>query len=627
MAAELLDPSIDQAPDQGPDQAPDHAGGNGTPFVAISPARRATVLVMLSLVLLSLVGKVAYLQTTFADARAESADRQHRRTNTLQERRGSIFDRHGLMLVGSVETTSVYADPKFLHDQFKGNTYELDVALERLADELKMDRSQVALAVGSEPWKRYVPLARGLSDAQVENLKSVASELGIRGLGFEPEPRRVYPMGSMAAHVLGAVGRGEIGLEGIERVQDELLTGEPGQMRTRVDKKRRTIASPDSGFTPPRHGTHLVLTIDTQLQRMLEEELARQCQDFHAESGSAVLLDPHTGDVLAMAIYPAYFPQYLNDSTEAARRNRLLVDPYEPGSVVKPFLVAAYLEEGLARIDEVLDTNNPYRNSYGRKITDFFSYAKLSVWDVVVKSSNIGMVKLGERTTDEHVRDTLKRFGFGERTGLELPGESGGQLPTTFTKYSRDSMSFGYEMLATPMQMARAMSSVASDGYLVRPHLIAGYVDGSGQFASDRPETIREQVLKPETARTMRRILADGVTRGSSHDAASERWNLFGKTGTAHRAVNGGYDEKNYIASFVGGAPFEDPRLVIAVSIVGPDKEVGHTGGKAAAPLAGRILENALEYLNVPESPDDLPLPPREMWDKLYNWKAPKDAQ
>ncbi|MEL7239451.1 MAG: penicillin-binding protein 2, partial [Planctomycetota bacterium] len=428
-----------------------------------------------------------------------------------------------------------------------------------------------------------------------------------------------------AAHLIGAVGRDEVGLEGVERTRNRELTGEPGMLRTRVDKRRRAIASPDTDFRPPTHGKHLVLTVDSQIQLIVEEELARQRDALDAESVTAVVLDPRTGDVLAMAVYPSYYPQYLSDSTDDLRRNRVLVDPYEPGSGVKPFIMAKYLEQGLTTPDEVVTLGGKsYRTPYGRRITDFFGYDELSVWDVIVKSSNIGMVKLGERTDGRAVKEHLEAFGFGQSSGLELPGESGGQLPTRFTEYTRDSLSFGYEMLSTPMQMARAMTAIANGGLLATPRLVAGYVDASGQFAADVQPQVKPQVVRKDVADLMLRILADVSTeRGSGKHGRSERWNLFGKTGTAHRVVDGGYNETDYIASFVGGGPYEDPRLVIAVSVVGPNKEVAHTGGKAAAPMAGRILERSLEHLLVPESPE-LPPPPREMWDKLRGWTPPK---
>ena len=618
-------------PETEPDQRHAVPRLDGAQVAALPSTRRlGVVLLLIGVGLVSLVGRVAYLQTAAAGRIVAKAQRQQDSKQSLSARRGSIFDRNGLMLAGSVQTTALYADPKFMVAQYeaKGRSLaEMDRDLERVAALVHADADEVVMDVGGEPDKRYVPLARDLSDADVERVRA----LDLPGLAFEPQPRRVYPMGQTAAHLLGAVGREDKGLEGLERVEDALLAGRDGSKTTVRDKRRRVVAADADGYKLPQHGLHLVLTVDSNLQLIVEEELKRQVEETGAKSGCVVLMDPDTGDVLALANYPTYFPQYLGDSAAASRRDRAIVDPYEPGSVMKPFLLAGLIDAGLTDVGEMIPIGESrvYRNSYGRRITDTHYFAaSLAVWDVLVKSSNVGMVKLGERVGPAFLAGVLDRFGFGHRAGLETGGESPGKVPGEagqWNKYTRESVMQGYALMATPLQLARAMCAVANGGRLVAPRVVAGTVEpGGGLRAQVRPEDA-PQVMRPETSATLRRVLADVPLRGTAKRAKLPDWVVFGKTGTSHKAVGGKYNESAYNATFLGGAPYENPRLVIVVSIKEPDKSKnngqGHYGGVAAAPAASRILERALAYLNVPHSPP-LPDPPPAIAAKLYEFKS-----
>lgn len=590
-----------------------------------SPKRLGVVLFGIGLTIVALVGRVAYLQTAFAKEAADRAERQHKGSVGVAARRGGIFDRNGLMLAGTVQTKSVFADPWFMHQQYEktGNSwFQFDVALERLAEAVRADPDRVALAIGRDPDKRYVPLARGLSETEADAVVQLAASMQLRGIATEPEPRRLYPMGKTAAHVLGAVGRDGVGLEGIERKRDDHLSGQDGRIVTVRDKRRRSIAAELHGYRPPRHGSGVVLTLDSTIQLIAEQELADTCRAFGAEGGSVVVMDPKTGDVLALANYPSYYPQYLTDSTPDARRNRAIVDPYEPGSVVKPLLMAGLLEAGLVRLDEVLETGKTHRLPVGRRVTDFHAYDELAVWDVLVKSSNIGMAKLSTRTDYYTLTDIYRRFGLGEETGLALDGESAGLIyKDPPDAYTASSISFGYALMVTPVQMARAMSAIANHGQLPSPRIIAGEVGPDGEFVLNDNRRQSREAVSPAIADKIRRVLADGFVRGTVRHARSEKWNLFGKTGTAHQSVNGQQSNEKYFASFVGGGPYEAPRLVIAVAINEPDKEKGHQGGQVAGGTAARILERSLTYLGVPHSPP-LPEPPEFMRDLLYNYRS-----
>ena len=597
------------------------------PIPMPSPRRLGAVLALIGLTLVALVGRVAYLQTAVAGRIVAKAQRQQDSRQTLPARRGSLFDRNGLMLAGSVETTALYADPKFMTQQFLAtgrSLADMDDELEKVARIVREDPDELVMDVGRDPDKRYVPLAHHLGEAAVGQIKA----LDVPGLAFEPEPQRVYPMGQTAAHLLGAVGREDKGLEGLERVEDDVLSGIDGSKRTVRDKRRRVIAADADGYKLPEHGEHLVLTLDSNIQLIAEEELEKQVKETRAKSGCVVVLDPQTGEVLALANYPTYFPQYLADSQPAARRNRAVVDPYEPGSVMKPFLLSGLLEAGVTRIGELIPIGDSrvYRTPYGRRVTDTHFYApKLAVWDILVKSSNVGMVKLGERVDEPFLKGVLDRFGFGHKAGLETGGEDAGRVPRDWTKYTRESVMQGYEMLVTPMQLARAMCAVANGGRLVSPHVIAGVYEPGGTLkAAPRPAE-EPRVMRPDTAALLRRVLADIPRRGTATRAKLADWTVFGKTGTSHKAVAGGYNETAYNATFVGGAPYEDPRLVICVNINEPDKSLnhgqGHYGGVAAAPAASRVLERSLTYLNVPHSPP-LADPPPAIAAVLYQFKS-----
>lgn len=601
-----------------------------------SPLRLGAVLCLIGLAIAALVGRVAWLQTTYAAQAAPRALRQQSAKETLHARRGSIFDRNGLMLAGSVQLTSVYADPKFMHEQFqtRGRTLaDLDRALEQVAEIIDADPAQLMLEIGRDPRKRYIPLAHGLRDDVVAKLTALA----VPGLGFQADPDRVYPMGPTAAHLLGTVGAEDTGLEGLERVQQALLAGVDGAKGTVRDKRRRPILAADAEYRLPEHGQHLILTIDSNIQLIAEEELAATIREFKASGGCVVVMDPGSGDVLALANFPTYFPQYLADSTADARRNRAITDPFEPGSILKPFLLAGLIERGVTRISESVNVgpSKYYRPYPRRQIIDEYYYGEsLVVWDVIVKSSNIGMVKLGERVEAPVLTEILRSFGFGQKTRLGLSGEDAGLVPGKWGWGTRESIMQGYALLATPVQLCRAMSVIANGGRLVTPRLLAGTMKPGGEVAVQAGSSYEPQVIERETALQVRRLLADVAVRGTARRVQDHitRWNMFGKTGTAHRTIKGRYNQQHYVSTFVGGAPYESPRLVIVVSIYDADKNVGDTPGKGhhagivSAPAAARILNRALDYLDVPDSPE-LPEPPPEIASQLVNYHPKRKAE
>lgn len=591
-------------------------------------ARAAVALGLVSCLLLTLLGRVYYLQTRERARILDKADRQQHLTERLPARRGSIFDSTGQLLAGAIQTQTVFIDPKDIIDAYQdrpGGQIKLESDLGELGKLLERDPFELVQAIGEKYPGRYLEIAHDVDDSTIAEIQ----KLNLPGIGTTPANQRIYPMGSLAAHVLGGVGSDGKGLEGLELDCNALLSGTDGEKRSMKDSRRRAIGTEADDYTPAKHGQHLVLTVDANIQLLVEQELLATVKQYGAASGEAVVLDPKTGNVIALANYPSFTPQFIEESKPANRTNRALVFPYEPGSTIKPFLVSRALDKKEAKLSDVFTLGGKtWKTPYGRTITDVHGYDALALWDVLVKSSNIGMSQLAERMGNPELHAALKAFGFGDRSGVDLPGEDDGVVRPLrkWGKTSTESIAQGYELLVTPMQMARAMCTIANGGELVTPRLIKGTLDDDDAtikpLSGKQASPMFPRIIDQQTAANVRRVLADIPVRGTAMKARSEVYNVFGKTGTAHRAVNGRYDTSHYTSSFVGGAPYEDPKLVIAFVIHDPDRAKAHYGGVVAAPGASRILEQALTYLQVPPSPT-LSMPPASLTASLHDW-SPK---
>ncbi len=591
-------------------------------MIAISTTRASIVFGLLVVAFAALLGRVGYLQSWGAQKNIARAERQQFQREPLYARRGSVFDRNGMLMAGTVQSQSLFVDPKFMAEQFEREGREpllaMDEAVAKLCHYIDRSPLEVSQLLGDRAQARFVRIADNLDENTIKEI----DKLDLPGIGFTPSNVRYYPMGSVAAHVLGGVNA-EGGLEGIELKFNKLLAGRDGSKRTLKDARRRPIFVDADDYVPAQHGQHLILTIDANIQSITEQELATACEKFKAKSGEAVVIDPWTGDILALANYPTFNPQVLSEATPERRLNRAVVVPYEPGSTIKPFIVGPALASKITRPSEIFPTGGAaWPAGYGhRVIRDVHGYSRLALWDVLVKSSNIGMCMLGQRMGNRGLHTALTGFNFGSRTGIELPGEDPGLVNSLrkWTRFSTESIAQGYEMRVTPLQLARGMTAYANGGRLVDPRVVKGTVgeDGTIEPAARTPLDKLPQVIDTETSSQVRRILCDVLVRGTAQRARSKTYNLFGKTGTAHSTVNGSYNEENYTSSFVGGGPYESPRLVVAMVIHDPDKSLAHFGGTVAAPAAGNVLDRALAYLQVPSSPD-LPLPSPQVQDVLY---------
>jgi cell division protein FtsI (penicillin-binding protein 3) len=608
-----------------------------------SKARAFCVFTIIVLLFGALAGRVAYLQTYGREQIVRRAERQQHQIVALPARRGGIFDRNGMLMAGTVQTQTLFIDPKFLQDEFddEGKTQaDFDAAIAKLAGLLDKKPEDLAKLIADKSESRFVKVATHLDDAVTKEIL----KLDLPGVGCQPSSVRNYPMGSIAAHILGGMGGDGHGLEGLEMKMDKLLSGRDGRERVLKDARRRPIDVASEDYLPPVHGSHLVLTIDTNIQMIAEEALAEACEVNKAKRGEVVVMDPYTGEILALANWPTFNPQNLEDSPPQVRRNACLVMPYEPGSTIKPFIAGPALAQNITHETEIFHTGGAVRlTSYGRRITDVHNgYPQLCMWDVLVKSSNIGMSLLGERMGNTKLYEALRSFKFGERTGIELPGEDPGNVRalSKWSHYSTDSIPQGYELEVTPLQLARGFCAYANGGKLINPTIIKGTLDPDGNVSSlkrtgssrvrDGVETSARggetsapdtgvQIINPVTAAEVRRILADVPVRGTAAGRGSKVYNISGKTGTAHIVDGHSYSSTRFNSSFIGLAPYENPRLVVALIVHDPDTSIAHYGGVVSAPHACKLLERALAYLQVPASPE-LPLPPPAVASLLYNY-------
>jgi len=591
---------------------------------AFSPNAAKAVIVVIVGLFACLIGRVAYLQTYGRETTIARADRQQHLLLNLPARRGVIYDRNGLIMAGSIETHDLFIDPKFMQDCYQEDGHslvEMDQAINSLAGLIGQDSFKLSQMLGDRATSRFVKVAENLDDETVQQIQA----MNLPGVGIQSSSARCYPMGSLAAHILGGTGSDGNGLDGLELKYNALLSGRPGFARETKDAQRRPIGVDAQDYLPPQHGQHLVLTIDANLQMIAEQELRDEVEYVHGSRAEFVAMDPRTGEVLALANYPTFNPQTMSDSTKDLRRNSALVAPYEPGSTFKPFIVGPAFMWNVTTPWEVWPIPGlTWFTPYGRAITDVEHYGDLCTWDGLVHSSNILMSQLSERMGNARLHQALVNFGFGQRTGIDLPGESTGVVYPLkkWTHKSTESVAQGYEVMVTPLQLARAFGAYANGGRLVTPHLLLGTVDQDGKVVSrTKPVDFDSlpQVIDSGTAAEMRRILCDVLIRGTAEGTRSKIWNISGKTGTARIAEGHGYSATRFNSSFMACAPYENPRLVVVCVVHDPDRSIAHYGGKVAAPVVVKFMERALSYMDVPPSPD-LPLPPPQVANVLYDY-------
>lgn len=557
---------------------------------------RAALLLAGGLVAATALGaRLVEVQVVEASRYRAVAERQQQRLVELTPKRGAILDRRGRELAVSVEVPSVWADPSEIHDPRQ--------AAALLAPVLDRDRTELERLLRKDRY--FVWLDRKVGPEKAETVAS----LGIPGVRFVTESRRAYPKRERAAHVLGYVGLDNVGLAGLEYLYDDRIAGEPGVMLTLRDARGESFLPEGLRRKEPTGGLGLALSIDSVIQYITDRELRRAVQRHGAEGAAAVVLDPRTGDVLSITSLPTFDPNNFTSFPPTTWNNRALGFALEPGSCLKFVTAAAALEWGLHTPSDMLDCGRGRIVVGGVTVRDHESFDTLSFADVIAHSSNVGAIRIGQHIGAERLYTMLRRFGFGEPTGIDLPGESAGLLrsPSAWTPLSVASISMGQEIAVTPLQLAVALGAVANDGVLVRPRVVRAVLERDGGVREAfEPERLR-RVISSSTATTLRTLLRGVVENGTGRRAAPDGYTAAGKTGTAQKiGPSGTYEEGRYVSSFVGFAPVEDPRVVIVVMIDEP-RRGGYYGGVVAAPVFSSIAEDVLRYLRVPSRHADGP--------------------
>jgi len=461
-----------------------------------------------------------------------------------------------------------------------------------------MDYYDVHLPMLRRRDKRFVWIARRLDAAAARAVR----QADLPGVGLLQEWQREYPHGTLAATVIGFRRTDGVAGGGLEAALDEHLHAEDGRRVALADARRRAVWPLADQSRPPHDGANVFLTIDVVIQRALAEAVGEAVRHHRAKWGTGVVVNPHTGEVLAMCSVPTFDPNAYRRTTPAQRTNRAISTPYEPGSVAKPLFAAAAVNAGLLRWDSrIFCENGLYRTRGGGVIRDHHSYGRLSLTDVVVKSSNVGMAKVGERLGNGRLHAVARRFGLGQRTGVGLGGESPGILRPRddWDGYSTRRVPFGQEVSVTALQLTMAFASLVNGGELLRPRLVDRVVAADGTVVHRGRREVVRRTLRPDVSAAMLDVLRQVVERGTGKRCRLSRWTSFGKTGTAQIAGRGGYVDGAYTASFVGGAPAGRPELLCTISIYWP-REHGYYGGTVAAPRVRRVLEQALAYRGVP---------------------------
>jgi len=535
--------------------------------------------------------RLVYLQVFNYEELQSRAERQQLRTIATPAKRGEIYDRRGRLLAYSVDADTIYAVPADVEDPARTAAAlcgALDGCEQGLVEKLSRQRAFVYVK------RRVTP----------DEARRVAA-LNLEGIGFMKESRRFYPKKELAAHLLGYVGLDNLGLSGIEATYDKIVAGRPGTVLVQTDAKRRAFNRLERNATT---GGSLELTIDENLQYITERELRIGVEAVRADAGTAILMDPATGEILAMATWPGFNPNAYNAASEAARRNRAVQDLYEPGSTFKVVTASAAIEEHLMPVDALIDTS-PGVIRFGSRVIDEYhghNYGVLSFTDVLVKSSNIGAIKIGLKVGPERIGLYTQRFGFGRPTSPDFPSESPGIVwsPSKLNDSALASVSMGYQVGVTPLQMVAAMSAVANGGTWHEPRVVRAIVrDGVRTHVT--PQIVR-RAIKPETAASLLPILEAVVERGTAKAAQIPGFTVAGKTGTADKLVNGHYTNSQQNVSFVGFVPSRDPALALIVMIDTP--RVGPSaGGAVAAPIFKRIAEASLRQLGVAPTLDAPP--------------------
>ncbi len=548
--------------------------------------------IIFSLIFIIIGAKSVYLQVYRGSWLSEKAASEYESFLHSSGKRGTIYDRNLRELAMSIDVTSIAAHPPQIVD--------IQSVAKSLAKILNINRKLLVRKLSSD--RRFVWIKRQVAPKEA----SAVRNLKIDGIDFIPEHNRFYPNKMLASQIIGFTDIDDNGIEGIEFYYDDQLRGSTYKFMVLKDAFGRGFDT-EKKIAAKYGGNNLILTIDRTIQFITEKALKEAVVEFSAKSGMAIVMVPHTGAILAFAHFPFFNPNAVNDFDKKLWRNRILTDPFEPGSTMKIFSAAAAVESGSSSPNSIFYCENGAYKIGRHVIHDTHKHGWLSLQQIVKYSSNIGTVKFSEATGAASLYRTLRNFGFGEKTGIDSPGETAGSLAPfeRWTKIDASTISFGQGISVSALQLITAVSAIANKGVLMKPHIIQAITDQNGRLVkSIGPRKVRTVVSK-KTARTLTRIMETVITEGGTGvNAALEGYSVSGKTGTAQKAdVKGGYAKGKYISSFVGFVPAEKPEIAILVVIDEPEGSA--YGGVVAAPAFKNIARNTLYYFNIPPKNKD----------------------
>ena len=553
-----------------------------------------------------LIIRIAWIQ--FVDGRnmTARATTQLRESKTLHSPRGTIYDRNGQEMAVSGMTKSLYANPSEIRDPDN-----LSLALGNLLGMKPEDIKERLLAGGQFIW-----IKRMIEPALAQQVQDLIKQYDVKGLAFLEESKRYYPNDTLAAQVLGFVGTDDIGLDGLEMALDKTIKGKRVEQSVDTDSHGIPIFKSIFNFIPTKEGKDVYLTLDSGIQFIVEKSLDQAMKDTGAQGATVIVMDPHTGEILAMANRPTYNPNQFYKYGDNEWKNRAVSYNYEPGSTFKTIVAAAAVQEGKAYPEEIF-VDKGYVEVSGRRIKNWNdeSYGNISFLDILKYSINTGFVQVGMRLGAYKLTEYAHAFGFGKATGIELPGEEAGLLfePKDMRDSDTATMAIGQSIAVTPLQLVTAVGAIANDGVLLKPHIIKEIRNADGSLATGMsPQSVR-QVISPQTARTLAGMMEKEVSEGGGNKAAVKGYHFAGKTGTAEKLKDdgSGYAAGHYVASFIGFGPVEDPQVVVLVVLDDPSGV--YYGGQIAAPVASDILTKIMRHLNIhPYLKEEMvsPLPP-----------------
>jgi cell division protein FtsI (penicillin-binding protein 3) len=521
---------------------------------------------------------------------SEKAKLQYIKVEDIQVRRGIVFEREGRQLALNLELDSLYCEP---------DSMQLDKeSLKKLAS--AMAKKPKAILAKIPDKGKFAWIERKLDPDIAGRIR----DLNIRGIGLMNEAKRVYPKGRLASHVIGSVGVDNQALEGVELYFDKYLKTRGGKVFLERDAGGKTLSS---GVDKEAKGNNIVLTIDEGLQGIVEKELDKAMVQWRAAAISAIMMDPYTGEILALANRPSYDPNNPGRAKDFEKRNRAITDCYEPGSTFKIVAGIGALEENIVKPHTLFDVSKGSIEVGGKKIRDVHKHEVLTFKEVIQKSSNIGTIMIGMRLGKERIYKYAKRLGVGEKTGIDLPGEVSGWIHPTerWSGTSLGAIPIGQEVAVTPLQILRTYSAIANGGFLVKPHVVSEIISPEGQLLFSFMDNEKKRIISPKTAEIFKEVLKSVVEGGTGEKASVEGEEVAGKTGTAQMIdpKTKRYSKEKYVSSFVGFVPADNPKFALIVVVYEPKGQI--YGGVVASPVFREIANQAFSYLNIPRK--DIP--------------------